>query len=266
MLAFNETYAHLLLESPSPGVVTVTLNRPESLNALNTQMGHDLVLCFRRLSQDIEVRAVVLRGAGERAFCAGADLKERDGMTDQQWLDQHRVFEDAFRSVLECRAPVIVVVEGHALGGGLELALNGDFIVASQTATFGQPEVMRGITPGGGGTQLLPRFIGRARAKELIFTARRFDAAEAEQLGLVARVVPKGKLDEEVEKTARAIVANAPISLRQAKRAVDRGLDVDLASGLRLEREAYNVTLTTEDRNEGLRAFAEKRRPRFQGR
>lgn len=247
-------------------VAYVTLNRPEALNAVNWEMAEGLIDLFRRLPREDDVWAAVLRSACDRAFCVGADLKERKALPMEKVRVLRSMLEEAHDLVCFFPKPILAAVNGYVLGGGLEFALACDFLIASEDAVFGLPEVSLGIIPGGGGTQLLPRLIGRARAKEMIFTARRFDAAEAERRGLVVRVVPKGKLDEEVEKMARAIAANAPISLRQAKRAVDRGLDADLASGLRLEREAYNVTLATEDRNEGLRAFAEKRKPRFQGR
>ncbi|MFQ5913011.1 MAG: enoyl-CoA hydratase-related protein [Nitrospinota bacterium] len=246
-------------------VAYITLNRPDALNALNWEMVETLIDLLRRLPGEDGVWAAVLRSACERAFCVGADLKERKALPMEKVKTLRSMLEEAHDLVCFFPKPIIAAVNGYALGGGLEFALGCDFLIASEDAVFGLPEVSLGIIPGGGGTQLLPRLIGRAKAKELIFTAGRIDAAEAERLGLVARVVPKERLEEEVEKTVRAIVANAPISLRQAKRAVDRGIEVDLMSGLRLEREAYNVTLSTKDRNEGLRAFAEKRRPRFEG-
>ena len=175
------------------------------------------------------------------------------------------MLEEAHDRVTFFPKPIVAAVRGYALGGGMEFALNCDFIIAADSAVFGLTETALGIIPGGGGTQLLPRTVGRSRAKEMIFTARRVDAAEAERMGLVLKSVPADRLDEEVETTMRAIAANAPISLREAKRAVDTGMDVNLENGLKIERDAYNVTLATEDRNEGLRAFAEKRKPNFRG-
>ena len=249
----------------SERVAYVTLNRPEVLNAYNREMVDQLIEVFRRLSGEDDVWAAVLRSAGGRAFCVGADLKERKTLPMEEVRRLRAMLEEAHDLVTFFPKPIIAAVRGYALGGGLEFALNCDFIIASEDAVLGLTETALGIIPGGGGTQLLPRRIGRAKAKELIFTARRIGAAEAERLGLVARVVPADTLDEETEKTVRAIVANAPIALRQAKRAIDNGVEMDLPSGLKLEREAYDATLSTEDRNEGLRAFAEKRAPRFQG-
>ena len=257
---------HLLVEHPAPHVVVVTLNRPDVLNAINTRMGEEIAALFHLLSDDGEVRAVVLRGAGERAFCTGADLKERQGMSDTQWHAQHRVFEAAFRAVMECRHPVIAAVDGYALAGGLELALNCDVIVAGRGATFAQPEVMRGIMPGGGGTQLLPRLIGPGRAKELIFSGRRIDAETAERWGLVTRVVDPGQAVPEAVTLATAIAANGPVAVRQAKLAINRGQDTPLHHALAVELDAYAVCIPTEDRHEGIRAFNERRPPEFTGR
>jgi enoyl-CoA hydratase/carnithine racemase len=208
----------------------------------------------------------VVRGAGEKAFCTGADLKERAGLDDAAWLKQHRLFERAMGAVLACRHPVIAAVEGFALGGGLELALNCDLILAGEGSTFAQPEVMRGIIPGGGGTQLLPRRIGSARAKELIFSGRRIDAGTAERWGIVNRLVPTGQAYAEAVALASSMAANGPIAVRQAKWAIARGMDEPIVHGLAIEIDAYNVTVPTEDRYEGVRAFNEKRAPSFQGR
>ena len=188
------TYRHLLVERSDDGyVVTVTLNRPEQMNAMNTGMGEDLLACFDGLQHDREARAVILTGAGDRAFCAGGDLKERNEMTDETWRAQHVIFEQAAFRVLRCPVPVIAAVEGWALAGGCELAILSDFIVASETAVFGVPETTLGIFPGIGGTQILPRLLGAPLAKELIFTGRRMKADEAKAAGLVNHLVPKGQ-------------------------------------------------------------------------
>lgn len=247
-------------------VAYVTLNRPEVLNAYNWDMVEEITENFRWLSEDEQVRAVVLRSSGDRSFCVGADLKERKTLTTKKVQVLRSKLEKAHDLVTSFPKPIIAAVRGYALGGGMEFALNCDFIIAADDAVFGLTETALGIIPGGGGTQLLPRRIGGARAKELIFSARRINAKEAEAIGLVFKVVPTNQLDKEVETTIRAIAANAPISLREAKRAIDLGLEKDLRNGLKIEREAYNITLATEDRNEGLRAFAEKRKPNFQGR
>jgi enoyl-CoA hydratase/carnithine racemase len=261
------TSRHLVLEWSADGhVLTVEMHRPEALNALNTAMGEDLLACFRGPAAGREVRAVVLAGAGDRAFCVGGDLKERQGMTDEAWRVQHLVFEQAAAALLRCPAPVVAAVEGFAMGGGLELAVLADFIVAGDTAVFAVPEVTLGIFPGIGGTQLLPRILGAPRAKELIFTGRRMGAAEAHATGLVNHLVPRGQARRKAREIATAIAANGPIAVRQAKKAIAYGVETDLETAMVLALEAYNVTVATEDRVEGVRAFNEKRPPVFRGR
>ena len=260
-------FRHLLLTRSDDGhVVTVTLNRPEQHNAMNTAMGEDLLACFEALARDPEARAIVLTGAGERAFCAGGDLKERNGMTDATWRAQHVIFEQAAMKVLRCPAPVIAAVEGFALAGGCELAILSDFIVASETAVFGVPETTLGIFPGIGGTQLLPRIVGAPLAKELIFTGRRMKADEAKSAGLVNHLVPAGQARTKATEIATAIARNGPLAVRQAKKAIAYGSETDLETAMILAIEAYNATVVTEDRLEGVRAFNEKRPPRFTGR
>jgi len=247
-------------------IVTVELSRPEALNAMNTAMGEDLLRCFDGFQWDRALRAVVFTGAGEKAFCVGGDLKEREGMTDEAWRAQHQVFEEATFRVLRCPVPVIAAVEGFAMGGGCELAAASDFIVASETAVFAVPEVTRGIFPGVGGTQYLPRIVGAPMAKEIVFTGRRVGAEEAKAIGLVNHVVPKGQARTRALEIAATIAENGPVAVRQAKKAIAWGAETDLWTGLALSIEAYNNTVTTDDRLEGVRAFNEKRRPRFQGR
>jgi enoyl-CoA hydratase len=260
-------YRFLRVKRDAEGfVVTVTMNRPESLNAMNTGMGEDLLACFEALSVDRGVRAVILNGAGERAFCVGGDLKEREGMTDEQWRAQHVIFERGAMQLLRCPVPVIAAVEGYAFGGGCELAVLSDFVVASESAVFAVPEVTRGIFPGIGGTQLLPRVLGGPLAKELIFTGRRMPAAEAHAAGLVNHLVPAGQALAKAHEIAATISNNGPIAVRQAKKAIAYGSETDLDTGMILSIEAYNNCVTTEDRLEGVRAFNEKRPPRFQGR
>ena len=229
-------------------------------------MGEDLLACFDNLARDRDVRAVILTGAGDRAFCAGGDLKERNEMTDETWRAQHVIFEQAAFRVLRCPVPVIAAVEGFALAGGCELALLSDFIVAGETAVFGVPETTLGIFPGIGGTQLLPRIVGAPLAKELIFTGRRLKADEAKAAGLVNHLVPKGQARARALEIATTIAANGPVAVRQAKKAIAYGSETDLETGMILAIEAYNATVVTEDRLEGVRAFNEKRKPRFQGR
>jgi len=208
----------------------------------------------------------VLTGTGERAFCAGADLKERDGMSVEVWRAQHEGFERSFTALVECPVPVIAALNGHAFGGGLELALCCDFIYAVPEARLALPEVSRGLMPGGMGTQNLPRAAGERRAKELILSARPFSSAEGLQWGIVNRVCEPAKLVAEALETAAAIAANGPVAVRQAKKSIHYGLGMDLLSGYRFEIEAYNRLVDTEDRREGVRAFVEKRKPDFKGR
>jgi len=259
-------YATLAVEARGEQLLRVQLNRPEVLNALNTQMGADLLdLWMRVTAEPGNLRCIVLTGAGERAFCAGGDLKERDGMTQAQWQAQHELFERAFVALVECPVPVIAAVNGHAFGGGLEIALCCDFIYAVPGARFAQSEVRLGIMPGGMGTQNLPRAVGERRAKELILSARQFSAAEGLEWGLVNRICEPAQLIEEALATAQAIAENAPLAVRQAKKSVHYGLQMDLATGYRFEIEAYNRLVDTDDRREGVKAFNEKRKPEFKG-
>jgi enoyl-CoA hydratase/carnithine racemase len=259
-------YRHLALDrGPEGHVVTVTLDRPDQMNAMNTAMGEDLLACFDALARDAQVRAVVFTGAGDRAFCAGGDLKERNGMTDEAWRAQHVIFEQAAFRVLRCPVPVIAAVEGFALAGGCELALLSDFIVAGETAVFGLPETTLGIFPGIGGTQLLPRVVGGPLAKELIFTGRRLTADEAKAAGLVNHLVPAGQARVRAREIADRIARNGPVAVRQAKKAIAYGAETDLDTAMILAIEAYNATVVTEDRLEGVRAFNEKRKPVFKG-
>jgi len=247
-------------------VLQVLLNRPDAANAMNTQMGRDLLALFAHLAAEPqEARCVVLSATGQRAFCAGADLKERNGMTDAQWQAQHLVFEQMIRTVIDCPLPVIAAVNGAAFGGGLEIALGCDFIYASRTARFALTEVTLGIMPGCGGTQNLPRAVGERRAKELILSGAACSAEEALGFGLVNRVCEPDKLIADAVETAQRIARNGPLSVRQAKHAIHHGLELSLANGMLFEIEAYNRLIPTDDRREGIAAFNEKRRPQFTG-
>ena len=248
-------------------VLTVTLNRPEVGNALNTQMGRDLLDLWTRLTEDPgEVRCVVLTGAGERIFCAGGDLKERNGMSKPQWQRQHELFERAYWTLIDLPLPVVAAVNGHAYAGGLEMALSCDFIYASSAARFALTEVTLGIMPGAGGTQNLPRAIGERRAKEILMTGRPFDAAKALAWGLVNEVYEPGRVLSSALDTAAVIAGNAPLSVRQVKKSVRYGGQMELRTALRFEVEAYNHLIDTEDRVEGVKAFNEKRKAQFKGR
>jgi enoyl-CoA hydratase len=257
-------YETIKVERGQVGIIT--FNRPQALNALNTQMARELVAALEELELDDGVFAAVLTAEGDRAFCVGADLKERKNMTRAEMKKQRELFVRAFEAVVNFPKPLVAAVNGYALGGGCEFALGCDFIVASEKATFGLPEVGLAIIPGGGGTQLLPRIIGRARAKELIFTGRRIPAAEAYRLGLVNYVVPPEELMARTMAIMQEIVQNGPIALQQAKRAINLGLELDLHTAFALEAQCYNVCLATEDRDEGLRAFNEKRKPVYRNR
>ena len=253
-------------DQPRDHVLRITLNRPDVSNALNTQMGEELASLFTGLASDVgDVRCVVMTGAGERAFSAGGDLKQRDGMTNEAWLAQHAIFERFFWSLVDCPVPVISAVNGHAFGGGFEMVLATDFAYAVPRARFALTEVSLGIMPGGGGTQNLPRAVGARRAKEIIFTARPISAEQALDWGILNRICEPETLMDDVLETAMAIAANAPLSIRQAKKAIHHGLQTDITRGLWLEIEAYNRLVFTEDRREGVRAFNEKRPPRFRG-
>jgi enoyl-CoA hydratase/carnithine racemase len=247
-------------------VLVIRLNRPEVANAINTQMGHDMLDLWRRLTDDAgDVRCAILTGTGDKIFCAGGDLKERNGMTKQQWVAQHELFERAYWTLVEVPVPIIAAINGHAYAGGLETALACDFLYAANTARFALTEVSIGIMPGGGGTQNLPRAVGERRAKEIILTAKPFSAQQAADWGLVNRVCEPADLMPAALETARAIAGNAPLSVRQAKKSIHFGLQMELKTAYRFEVEAYNHLVETEDRYEGIRAFNEKRKPVFKG-
>lgn len=256
----------LKVEYPHSHVLLLTLNRPEVANAFNTTMARDLITFFEAIAMDAgDTRAIVVTGAGDRAFCAGGDLKERLGMSDAAWGKQHLVYERMARAVIACPTPVIGAINGAAYGGGCELACAMDFVYAADGAKFAQTEVRIGIIPGAGGTQTLARAVGERRAKELILSAKPFTAQEAMDWGLVNAIHPKDTLLDEAIKTARAIAANAPVAVKQAKQAIHKGLQMGLADGLAFEIEAYNRTIPTQDRREGVAAFNEKRNPEFKG-
>jgi enoyl-CoA hydratase len=263
----DREYETVRIDDRGEGLLLLTLNRHEVANALNTQMGRDLFAFFDAINAAPgSHRCIVVTGAGERAFCAGGDLKERNGMTDEAWQDQHLLFERMIRAFIGCPVPVIGAVNGAAYAGGCELALCCDFVYAAETARFALTEVTLGIMPGAGGTQNLPRAVGERRAKEIILTGRPFTAAEACEWGMVNRLCAPDRVVEEALETGRHIADNAPISVRQAKHAIHFGLQMDLASGMMLEIESYNRMVPTEDRREGVLAFNEKRKPRFKGR
>ncbi|MEM7170586.1 MAG: enoyl-CoA hydratase-related protein [Pseudomonadota bacterium] len=262
----DASYQTLELSQAAPHVLVVKLNRPEAANAFNTQMARDLIDLFEGLALEaFGTRCVVLTGSGNRAFCAGADLKERHGMSDSAWATQHLLYERMIRALIDCPLPVIGAVNGAAYGGGCEIACALDFLYAADTARFAQTETSLGFIPGAGGTQTLARAVGERRAKEIILSAKPFSAAEAFEWGLVNRVLPQDQLVEAAIEVASRLSENAPVAVRLAKQAIHRGLQMSLADGLAFEIEAYNRTVTTADRLEGVAAFNEKRKPRFKG-
>lgn len=256
---------NLRVERPSPLVAEVILDRPEALNAISTDSARQITEVCEELLIDSQLSSVVFTSSTARAFSVGADLKERAGFSDHDLRRQRPVMQDAFGAVRNVPVPTIAAVEGYALGGGCELALSCDLIVASVSAVFGLPEVGLGLIPGGGGTQLLPRRIGWNRAADLIFTGRQVSAEEAYRLGLTDRLVASGSAREAAMKLASEIAANSPVSLRAAKLALRRGFDVDLASGLMIENEAWEHVAYSADRHEGIAAFVARRKPRWPG-
>lgn len=244
----------------------LVLNRPEVLNAIDNTLAEALGSACAALAADDSVWAVILRGAGERAFSAGADLKARRNFSPEEWAAQRALFRGMFTRLRSVPQAMIAAVHGFALGGGTELALLADFIVASDDAIFGLTEASLGIIPGGGGTQYLPRLIGRNHAKELIFTARRISAAQAKHLGLINHVVAREQLLPTATLLAQEILKNSPFAVRQAKWAIDNGVDLPLEEGLEREHAAYLRAIDSADRREGIAAFNEKRPPQFSGR
>ena len=245
------------------GVGVVLMNRPEALNALSSELMDALVGALEELDREEEIRCIVL-GGNERAFAAGADVGELAAATPIGLYENRRI--DRWDAIRTLRTPLVAAVSGYCLGGGCELAMACDLIVASETAQFGQPEINLGVLPGAGGTQRLTRASGKALAMDVILTGRFLSAAEALQAGLVARVVAREAWLDEAKRVARTIAAKSPISVRLAKEAVDAAAEVPLSAGLELERRAFYLARAAEDATEGLNAFVEKRRPDFKGR
>ncbi|RFU68672.1 enoyl-CoA hydratase [Bacillus sp. V59.32b] len=248
-----------------PAIAIITMNRPEAANALSLTMLHGLSDVLNELQSDDSVRCVILTGAGDKAFCAGADLKERAGMNETEVTQTVKLIGDTISNVEKLPQPVIAAINGAAFGGGLELALACDIRLATKTAKMGLTETSLGIIPGAGGTQRLPRIIGTAKAKELIFTAKRIDAFEAERIGLISTISDNNQLLNEALSLANEIARNAPIAVQAAKKAINQGIESDLKTGLEIEEIGYRKTLHTSDRLEGLNAFKEKRKPVFTG-
>jgi len=253
------------IEKRNDGIAIVTLNRPEAANAFSKQMLYDLHDAVYHIKNDANVRVVILTGSGEKAFCAGADLKERKGMSDSEVKQTVRLIGGTIKEIEDLPQPVIAAVNGVAFGGGLELALACDLRIGAIEAMLGLTETSLAIIPGAGGTQRLPRLIGLGKAKELIFTAKRLTAEEAAAIGLFEYTVPRSDLLEKAFELAESMLKNGPLALIQAKIAMNRGVEVDLATGLKMEELAYDALIPTADRLEGLNAFAEKRSPQYKG-
>ncbi|MFF5437078.1 enoyl-CoA hydratase/isomerase family protein [Streptomyces achromogenes] len=261
----EERYGEFVLVRRHGHVAELVLDRPKAMNAVSTEMARSLAGACAALAGDPAARVVVLTSSHERAFCVGADLKERNSFTDADLVRQRPVARAAYTGVLELPMPTIAAVHGFALGGGFELALSCDLIVADPTAVVGLPEVSVGVIPGGGGTQLLPRRVGAARAAELIFSARRVEAEEAARLGLVDQLAAEGRDREEALALGERIAGNSPVGLRAAKRALRLGHGLDLRAGLEVEDAAWRSVAFSGDRAEGVAAFNEKRKPEWPG-
>ena len=255
----------LVLSQEKDHVVTITLNRPEARNALNRPLLEALRKELGLVAHRRDVRAVILTGAGDKAFCAGADLRERLSMTDAEVRMFIPLIRGAITDVERVGCPVIAALNGVAFGGGMEMALSADLRVASKDAQMGLTETSLAIIPGAGGTQRLPRIVGLAKAKELIFTARRLTADDALAIGLVNRVVPAGDVMKAAQELAQEIGKNGPIAVQQAKYAIDMGFGMPIDAGLAVEWKCYEQVLHTRDRTEGLAAFNEKRPPQYKG-
>jgi enoyl-CoA hydratase/carnithine racemase len=258
------SYETLIVETPADGVALIRLNRPEALNALNSQLLAELSQALDAAATDEGVRCVVITGS-ERAFAAGADIKE---MSDKSYAQMFvsDFFGPAARRIEGFRKPIVAAVAGYALGGGCELAMLCDFVIAAETAKFGQPEINLGVMPGIGGTQRLPRAVGKAKAMDMVLTARMMDAAEAERAGLVSRVVPADKLMDEALAAAGKIAAQSPLAVAMNKELVNAAFETTLSAGVTMERRLFHSLFAFEDQKEGMAAFVDKRKPAFKGR
>ncbi len=258
------TYATLLLDPLADGVQLIRLNRPQALNALNSELLGELAEAVRAAEADDAVRCLVITGS-EKAFAAGADIKEMQPRTYAEMF-RSDFFAGEAEAVARCRKPVIAAVGGYALGGGCELAMMADFIIAAETAKFGQPEINLGVTPGIGGTQRFTRAVGKAKAMDMMLTGRMMDAAEAERSGLVARVVPADRLLDETKDAARKIAGQSPLAAMMNKELVALAMETTLETGVKVERRLFHSLFAFEDQKEGMAAFSEKRKPEWRGR
>lgn len=258
------SFVRWLTTGEADHIALVELNRPEMRNSFNTRMAEELMDAFEAIKRS-DSRVVLVRSTNPKAFCSGADLKERNGMTETEWLAQHELFEKMFYTIADMPQPVIAVVEGYALAGGFELVLNCDFVVAAETAVFGLPEVTRGIMPGCGGTRLLAKRIGVHHAKEWVCTGRKVNAQEADRAGLLNRLTSSEALWNTALELAEQIAQNAPLSVQYSKAAVEALFGLEEEAARKKELVFYHQCVNTEDRLEGVQAFVEKREPRFLG-
>jgi enoyl-CoA hydratase len=249
----------------SEGIATITLNRPEALNAFSKEVVSEVLQALEDIRSDESVRVVILTGAGERAFSAGADIKAMIGMNSLKARELSLMGGKLCLALENLEKPVIAALNGYALGGGLEVAMSCDLRIASENSRMGQTEINIGLIPGWGGTQRLTRLVGRTKAKEMVFTGKMIDAKTAEQLGIVNMAVPADKFRETVRQFALELASKAPVALRVAKALIDKGAEIGLDSALALEREGFGVVASTEDLQEGVKAFTEKRKPVFKG-
>jgi len=254
------------LYEKSEGIATITINRPEALNALNAETVREIMARLKDAENDETVKVIVITGAGERAFSAGADLKMMKGVSPAEAVELSRLGQRLTNQIEALGKPVIAAINGYALGGGLELAMACDLRVASENAQLGQPEINVGLIPGWGGTQRLPRFVGKGIAKEIIFTGKRIDAKTAERLGLLNAVVPADQLKVKVKELATKLIGKPPIAIKLSKALVNNSTETHPDVGLWQEAEAFGIVASTEDFKEGVTAFLEKRKPEFKGR
>jgi len=254
-----------IIYEKSEGIATITMNRPEALNAFSAEVVSEILQAIEDVKVDESVRVVVLTGAGEKAFSAGADIKAMKGMNALKARELSQMGERLCNALENLEKPVIAAINGYALGGGLEVAMACDIRIASENARMGQTEINIGLIPGWGGTQRLTRLIGATKAKELIFTGKMIDARTAEQLGLVNMVVPQDKFRETVRQFALELAQKAPVALKVAKALINKGAEISLDAAIALEREGFGVVASTEDLQEGVSAFIEKRKPVFKG-
>lgn len=260
------TFETILVSEVEPFILMLTLHRPEARNAINSKMMVELQQFWHQLNTSTHtIRCIIITGSGDKAFCAGADIKERETLTTEVWMQQHIVLEHAMREMISCNVPIIAAINGAAFGGGLELVLASDFAYASNNATFGQSEVKLGIIPGAMGTQTLPRACGIRRAKELCFTGASFNATEAYQWNIVNKIFTPQELITETLNTARVISQNAPLAVKQAKISTNMAWHTGLYTGYDHEITCYTKTIETNDRKEGINAFIEKRAHKFNG-